>query len=388
MSYKAMINKERLADTFMSLVKIDSESGNEKEMNIFLKSIFDSLGAETIIDSAGEKAGSNTGNLIVKFKGNVNAPPLLFCAHTDTVKPGNGVKPIFKDGIFKSDGTTILGSDDKSAIAIIIEAIKVVLKNKLDFCPLEIVFTISEEVGLLGVKNLDYSLINASYGYVLDIRDPKEIIVRAPSSNRLVFKIHGKDAHAGIAPEDGINAISLASKATAMLDVGRIDDETTCNIGLIKGGVATNIVPDLVTVEGEVRSHSNEKLNSVTQKIISAYEQVIEDYPKVIDKASGEALPRLEKIITKDFININIPEDHYVVMLAKKAAEQLGRKLIKKSTEGGSDANCFFNKGIITAVLGTGMTDVHTVRESVKLEDMFQATELMLKIIKLHAEGI
>ncbi len=212
------------------------------------------------------RSGSNTGNLIARFRGTAKDPPLLLNAHMDTVEPGKGVIPVFKDGIFTSDGTTILGADDKSAIAILLETIRVLQENNLPYGPLELVFTICEETGLLGAKYLDYDLITATYGYALDATDTEGIVTRAPGSDRLEFKIHGKDAHAGAAPEKGINAITLACKAIAGLEIGRIDHETTCNIGIIKGGIATNIVPNLVTVKGEIRSHNEEKLTRMTMK--------------------------------------------------------------------------------------------------------------------------
>jgi tripeptide aminopeptidase len=246
---------------------------------------------------------------------------------------------------------------------------------------LELVFTICEEVGLQGAKHLDFSLITAEYGFALDATDTEGIVTRAPSANRLEFKVHGKEAHAGAAPEKGINAISLASKAIAELEVGRIDHETTCNLGLIEGGTATNIVPNLVTVKGEVRSHDEEKLKRVTDQIVSAFKTVIDDYSGASD---GDGLPRLEIQVDSDFRRTRIPDDHPTVSLARKAAENLGRKMVTKTSGGGADANIFFEKGIVTGVLGTGMKDMHSMQESVRLDDMVKTTELLLEIIRLH----
>jgi tripeptide aminopeptidase len=337
-----------------------------------------------VVDHAGSKIGSNTGNIIAKFKGNINVPPLLLNAHMDTVDPGEGISAVLKDGTFTSDGTTVLGADDKSAIAILIETIRVLHEGDLSYGPLELVLTVCEEIGLLGAKNLDYSLISATYGYALDATDTEGIITRAPSANRLEFKVHGKDAHAGAAPEKGINAILLASKAIAGLELGRIDRETTCNIGIIEGGVAINIVPKLVTVKGEVRSHDEDKLNRITNEIVSSFKTVVDSYKK---SPVDDGLPRLEVFIDHDFIRTHISDDHPVVTLARKASENLGRKMVTKTTGGGADANIFFEKGIVTGVLGTGMRDMHTVRESIRLEEMVRTTELVLEIIKLHARG-
>ncbi|MGB5156648.1 M20/M25/M40 family metallo-hydrolase [Desulfobacterium sp. N47] len=378
-----MINSERLADTFRFLVGIDSVSKQEGNIATELKKIFESMGAKTAVDEAGKITGSDTGNLVIKFTGNQKAPPLLLNAHMDTVEPGKGIVPVLKDGVFTSSGNTILGADDKSAIAILIEVMTVLKENNISHGPIEIVLTICEEIGLLGAKHLDMRLIDAKYGYALDATDTEGIVTHAPGANRLEFKIYGRDAHAGAAPEKGINAIVLAGKAIAGLEIGRIDRETTCNLGIIKGGVATNIVPSYVNIKGEVRSHNSEKLKEVTNNIISSFENVIKNYQG--DSSNG--LPRVDVIVEDDFSCTNIPEDHTVVTLAKQAAASLGRKMITKITGGGADANVFFSKGIMAGVIGTGMCDVHTVRESVKVDDMVNTGELLLEIIKLHSTG-
>ena len=254
----------------------------------------------------------------------------------------------------------------------------------MQYGPIDLVLTICEEIGLLGAKHFDSNLIDAKFGYALDATDVDGIIVRAPSANRLEFKVHGKDSHAGAAPEKGINAILLASKAISALEIGRIDKETTCNIGMIEGGIATNIVPNLVTVKGEVRSHDNQKLAKVTEDIVSSFKEVVENFRKT---DSTDDLPSLEVSIEKDFPRTDIPEDHPVVALAMQAGKNLGRKIICKTSGGGADANIFFETGIIAGVLGTGMRDMHTVRENVKLDDMVKATELLIEIITLHGNS-
>ena len=379
-----MVDHERLADLFKSLVQIDSVSKKEGVISKTLQEVFQSLGAQVIIDGAAPKAGSETGNLIARFKGaETDGVPLLINAHMDTVQPGEGVKPLFRDGTFTSDVTTILGADDKSALAVIIETIKILRENKLPYGPLEVVVTICEEIGLLGAKNLDYSLIKARYGYSLDATDTEGIVTRAPAANHIELEVHGRDAHAGAAPEKGINAIHLASRAISELRVGRIDEETTANIGLIEGGKATNIVPCLVRVAGEIRSHSPEKLDKETQKMVQSFERQVSDYKDRFP--SDDGLPRLEAEVRQDFSVLKVPEDHPVVTLAKDAASSLGRKMKTKASGGGSDANIFFGHGIVAGVLGTGMKDMHTVRESIRLDDMVKSVELLLEIIRLHA---
>ena len=379
-----MVNHERLGDLFKTLIQIDSVSKKEGAIAKTLQGIFESLGAEVLIDGAGPNVGGDTGNLIARFKGaKRGVVPLLLNAHMDTVQPGEGIKVLFSDGSFTSNGSTVLGADDKSALAVIIETIKILEEKMLPCGPLEVVVTVCEEVGLLGAKNLDYSLIKAQCGYSLDATDTEGIVTRAPAANHIEFKVHGRDAHAGAAPEKGINAIHLASRAISEIHVGRIDDETTANIGLIEGGKATNIVPCLVTVAGEVRSHSPEKLEEETQKIVRSFERQVSNYKEAFP--SDDGLPGLEVAVRQDFSNLKIPEDHAVVTLAKEAASGLGRNMKTKTSGGGSDANIFFGHGIVTGVLGTGMKEMHTVRESIRLDDMAKSVELLLEIIQLHA---
>jgi tripeptide aminopeptidase len=245
-----------------------------------------------------------------------------------------------------------------------------------------VVLTICEEIGLQGAKNLDISQLTAKFCYALDATDTAGIVTRAPGANHLKFVVYGKDAHAGAAPEKGINAIAIASKAIASLTIGRIDHETTCNIGVIQGGMATNIVPSQVMINGEVRSHDPKKLADLTQTIVSAFETAVQDY---VPQSAEAGKPWLEVEVIPDFTRTHISDDHPVVILAMNAAQNLGRTLIPKITGGGADANVFFSKGIMTGVLGTGMRDMHTVREWVSLSDMLLTTELVLEIIRLHA---
>lgn len=379
-----MINRDRLVETFMTLSSIDSVSRKEAKISDEIRKKLALFADEILTDSAGEKAGSDTGNLIARIKGNTDVPPLMLNAHMDTVQPGVGVKPQFNNGVFTSDGTTILGADDKSAIAIILETLHILHENKLPHGPLEIVITICEEIGLLGAKNLDFNLLSAEYGYALDTADTECIVTRAPAANRFEIEVHGKDAHAGADPENGINAILLASQAISGLTLGRIDAETTCNIGVIEARGATNIVPNLVRIKGEVRSHDETKLENVTRKIVDVFENVVSDYRK--EFATNE-LPRVDVDIENEFNRTFIPDDHPVVLLAQQAAKNLGRQVITKKTGGGSDANVFFGKGIVTGVIGTGMKDIHTVRESIRIDDMEETVRLLLEIIDVHSNG-
>jgi tripeptide aminopeptidase len=244
--------------------------------------------------------------------------------------------------------------------------------------------TVCEETGLAGAKNLDFSQFKAPFGFTLDGSDTEGVIVQAPSANRFEIRIIGKDAHAGAHPENGINAIHLAAKAMAGLTLGRIDQETTCNIGWIEGGLATNIIPPLVTLRGEARSHDEDKLKQVTAGIVNAFERVI---AACRGSEPQNGLPRVETRVERSYSRTCIPGNHPLVDLARRAADRLGRAMRTKISGGGSDANVFFEKGIPLGILGTGMREVHSVREYVALEDMIRATELLLEIIRLQASA-
>jgi tripeptide aminopeptidase len=376
-----MINSQRLAQRFIALVEIDSLSRQERDVAVELEKILSAMGATICYDTAKEAVKGNCSNLVAKFKGTVAADPIFLSGHMDTVGPGKGIKVQYEEGIFKSDGTTILGADDKSAIAIILEVMAVILENKIDYPPVEIVFTVCEEIGLLGAKNFDYTLMDSTFGYILDSTDTEGIVTKAPAANKINIKIYGKAAHAGAAPEKGINAIAVASKAISGLRLGRIDEETTCNLGIIKGGVATNIVPELVEIHGEARSHDVTKLKQVTDKIVTAFYTAADSFKDDSD------FPRIDAIVENDFPSTNIPEDHKAIQLARKAAENIGISLTSKTIGGGADANIFFGRGIVAGVLGTGMTDVHTLNESIDIKDMENSARLVLEILKVHAAG-
>lgn len=378
-----MIDRTRLAETFAKLARISSVSKKEAEICSELKKSFQELGGDIFVDGAAEKINGETGNLIVKFKGTAARDPLLLGGHMDTVECSGPVTVKFDGETFTSDGTTILGADDKSAIAIILEVMRTIREKNLVHCPIEILLTVSEELGLMGSKNLNDELITAKIGYALDSRDPDGIITGAPAADRMTYEIIGKDAHAGSEPEKGVNAIWIASKAISSLDIGRIDHESTCNIGVIRGGVETNIIPDRVVVRAEARSHDEKKLDKITDRMTAAFENAVQTYPQT----EAEFSPKLKKTVVRDFSALKIPEDHMTVTLAREASRRLGGAIRTKQSGGGSDANILFQKGIVAPVLGTGMTDVHSVRESVKLSDMAKTAELILEIIKIHSTG-
>lgn len=374
----------RLVDYFISLVKIDSESKNELAMAERMCDDLLKMGAEVIFDEAHKKTGGNVGNLIARFSGKIDKEPLFLCAHLDTVKPGKNIRPIIKDGKIFSDGTTILGSDDKAGIVEIVEAIRRLKEQDFAFAPIEVVLTISEEIGLLGAKNLDYSLIKSKIGFALDSHRIGSVITHAPSLNIFEINITGKEAHSGACPERGISAIRIAAEAISNLKLGRIDAETTANIGKISGGVANNIIPKNLFLSGEVRSHNEDKLKNRTQKIVKEFEKTAAKYKIKIGTKTYQS--NIQSQIDKDFPALKIDKDEEIVKIALKAAENIGVEPTTEIGGGGSDANIFYGNGLHIAIIGTGMKDVHSLQENISIEDMEMGTRWIMEIIKEYTK--
>ncbi|MBL7149069.1 MAG: M20/M25/M40 family metallo-hydrolase [Candidatus Cloacimonetes bacterium] len=369
-----------IIEYFLSLIKIDSESKNEKAVAEKLEKDLKELGAEVLFDKAQLKTGGNVGNLYAYIPGSINKPPILFCAHMDTVKPGNGINPQIKDGLITSDGTTILGADDKSGITEIIWAIKELKESGEKHAPVEILFTISEEIGLKGAKHLDYSLIRSKTGYALDSHQVGRLSIGAPSQNSLKFVVRGKESHAGVAPEKGINAIRVAAEAIAAMPDGRIDSETTCNVGIIKGGKATNVVPNEVIIEAEARSHNKDKLKKVSDEMCQAFREVVKKFQV------GKYKAEVEIKVKEEYQAFRLNEKAEVVVLAKDAAEKLDIEFKTEIGGGGSDVNIFNQHGLLMAVAGSGMDKVHTVDECIKISELEIGAKWMLEIIREYSK--
>lgn len=372
-----MVNRDRIVDEFLRMVRIDSPSMHERDIADYLIKKMTGMGLDVKEDDAGKAIGNIsgrvTGNLIATLKGKVQgAPTVLFSAHMDTVEPGRGVNPVIKDNVIYSDGNTILGSDDKAGIAAVLEAVEVIREEGLPHGDIEIVFTVYEEGGLRGAKNLDYDRLKAKFGFVLDCDGSAgTIITKAPSQYRITASIIGKAAHAGIKPEEGVNAIYVASTAISKMQLGRIDDETTANIGVIQGGKATNIIPELVNIEGETRSIDPDKLEQQTNLIIETLEQAAREMGAKAEVDKELLYPRLK-----------LDESDTAVDLAVKAARALGLNPSLVSTGGGSDANIFNGFGIPTVNLGIGMSKVHSTEEFIKIDDLVLNARYVLEIIK------
>jgi tripeptide aminopeptidase len=380
----AAVNHERLKALFLELVRIDSLSRHEQAVALRLQREVELAGAVCRFDNAGERVRGNTGNLIAKIPGNVaGAPPFLLAAHMDTVAPGEGVKPIVEGDIVRTDGSTVLGGDDKSGCAVICEVLHRVRESGMPHGPIEAVFTICEEIGLQGARNLDLALISAKEGLVYDSDAPGYLVVRAPSAVSISFTVQGLEAHAGVAPERGLSAIKIAAEAIAAMRLGRIDDETTANLGVINGGRAGNVVPSEVVIRGEARSRNAAKLQSQTDHMIACFQQAVARASVIVDGARMAA--SLEHSVHRAYDGMNIPDDAPLVKKVIEAARRIGRTIEPQGTGGGCDANILNQRGIVAANVGTGMREIHTTREWLDVRDMSAAAELTLEVLQLHA---
>ena len=380
-----MINQERIKNLLLELVQIDSVSRKERDVAERIKQYCEGMGARVEIDDAGAQVGGNSGNVIARFPGTItDAETIMMSAHMDTVVPGEGVKPVVEGDIIRSDGTTVLGGDDKSGCAVIIETIRCLQEQNIPHAPIEAVFSICEEVGLLGAKALDTSRLRARYGLVFDSDDPGFLFTKGPSANHFDFKVYGLESHAGVAPEFGISAIRIAAEAISAMKLGRIDEETTANIGVIKGGEATNIITNFVLLRGEARSLEDAKLEAQTRHMLECLERAAAKYEVTV--AGVTTRGRVEADVVREYYAMDVPETSRVVQLVYQAAARLGQKVEVMTTGGGCDANIFNRKGIECANFGTGMQAIHTVKEWLDVKDLYQSAEITLEILKLNGE--
>jgi tripeptide aminopeptidase len=362
------INQKRLISTFCELVRIDSLSFQERKIIDRLTKELEKMGYSP--REIGRPARSEAGNLVVEIQGK-GKTCLMVNAHVDTVSPGKGIEPIEKNGYIVPKGKTILGADNKAGVAVMLETLKVLKEKKIAHPHLLFIFTVAEEVGLSGAKSLPGKTIRADCAVVLDGGDINEIIVQAPSSDSLTAIIYGKAAHAGLRPEEGISAIKAASEAVHKMKLGRIDQETTANIGIIKGGEATNIVPDRAEIHGEARSHTPAKLKRQIARM-----------SKILKQASKKHRTKLDLKISSIYHSFKLKPTEPIVKAAIQAVKSCGLKPVLKRTGGGSDANVFNQCGIPSVIMGVGMDQVHTTNERVKIRDMVKSAEILLQIIK------
>jgi tripeptide aminopeptidase len=357
-----LIDQDRLLDTFVTLVRIDSPSGQEAEVGAELARRLRALDMKVRVEEIG--------NVLGRWQN--DGVPLLLSAHMDTVAPGTGIKPVVNDGVICSDGTTILGADDKSGVAVILEVLTV-LHEQGRRPAAEVVFSVAEETGLLGAKAVDVEWFRAREALVLDSGGPlNHIIYGAPSSDKVDATVHGRAAHAGSNPEDGINAIQIASQAIANMPLGRIDDETTSNIGIIRGGEAVNVVPDRVRIRGEARSHDETKLDAQIAAMRGALK----------DATAAHSGARLELEIRRTYRAYRLAQDTALIQRIAAALAAMGEPAPEfRLSGGGSDANILNKRGVTAVPISTGMQSVHTNQESILLSGMVRCAELVMRLL-------
>ncbi|MCK5149277.1 M20/M25/M40 family metallo-hydrolase [bacterium] len=356
---------QAMIDQFMEMVRIPSESGEEARFLDYLKEQFIKIG--------GKAEKDDYGNLIATFpaKGCTTTVPILMSCHGDTVQPGKDIEPVINGDIISSKGDTILGADDKAGIAELLEAIR----TADVYPPLEIAISRQEEVGLFGVKNMDYSRITATKGFLLDNDTLDTIIIGGPSYFAIDVEITGKSAHAGMEPEKGINAIVAAAKAIAHLNLGRLDHESTANVGVIKGGLIRNGVPDKASFLAECRSLKHDK----AQKIADEMEAII---IKEVEAVGAELTMKIDNLCKA----VDIPNDSDTVKTAKAALKTVGIEAETTFMTGFTDASIYNNMGIEMAVVGIGAQNEHSTDECIAISDMKKAVGMIKEIFRLSAE--
>ena len=360
-----MINQEQLLDTFLELVRIDSPSLHEQAIGDELAARLAGWGLAVERDASGNVFGWLDGSP-------TGGDSLLLNAHMDTVGEDRGIRPVIRDGVVTSDGSTILGGDDKSGIAIILQVLQVLKEQGLPHRPLEVLFTVEEELNLGRAGRIDVGRLRSRQGLVLDSGGPiGSYVTAAPSQDKIEVTVLGKAAHAGSEPELGINAIRVAAEAIAAMPLGRIDEETTANIGVIKGGTVTNIVPDNVFVNGMARSRNQAKLERQVAAMVRALEE-----------AAARHGARLDLKVEHAYRLYEVPEDSAMRQAFEAAARRVGLVPLPHPSGGGSDANILNHAGIQALPISTGMTAVHTHDESIAIADMAQCAELVLEMVR------
>ena len=366
------ISPERVTAEFAALVSIDSPSFEEKQMGEYLKSKLISLGFSVSQDDAGEKLGGNCGNIHAFLTGTAGGEPVLFCAHMDTVEPSRGKRAVVgENGVITSGGTTVLGADDCAGITAILEAARILREQGLPHRPVEVLFTVAEEPYCRGAEQFDFSRIRAREAYVLDLTGPVgSAAYAAPTILSFAAAVAGKSAHAGFAPENGVHAIAAAANAVAGLRMGRIGDDTTLNVGIISGGVSTNIVPDRCIVRGEIRSYSHAK----------ALEQA-ELVKKHFEKAAGALGASVEFEFRCGCEAYETPLSHPVAERFQRACEKQGLPVSLEKTFGGSDNNHLAKHGIAGLVIATAMNHCHSCSEYTTVEELCRITGLTVRLM-------
>lgn len=365
------IDRRRLESTFCALAAVDSPSRGERLMADKVKALFEELGFALSEDNAGEALGGSAGNLFLRIPGDESCPPVLFGAHLDTVEPACGKRAaVDENGVITSAGETVLGADDLSAVAELYEAARIWKENGVPHRPVEIAFFAAEELYTLGSRVFDFSAVRAKEAYVLDLSGQiGRAALRAPAFLYYKAVVHGKASHAGFAPEAGISAVKAAAEAVSRIPIGHTDADTTVAVGIMNGGLATNIVPEMCTVEGEIRSYFDEKAYAALEKVKKCFGQACARYGAGLDFE-----------VEKRAAAYHFAPDAPIVGRFSEACRFCGLEPQLVETFGGSDANTCAERGIPSLVVANGMHRIHTTDEFTTLDDMEAACRLILAL--------
>jgi tripeptide aminopeptidase len=363
-----------VVELFTDLAALPSPPGEEREVADRVALYLRELGLDVDEDDAGPRVGSTIGNLVCRLEptdGGDGGVPIFLCAHLDTVPPEGPIEPVLVDGVVTNAEATILGADNKAAVAAMLDATRRVVEEGRPHAGLELLFTPKEEVGLQGAAAFDHARLTARLGYVYDQAAPiGEVILGAPYSESLEVRFHGRASHSGMYPEEGRSAIAAAAKAIADLRLGRVDEETTANVGLISGGTAGNIVPEWCTFLAEARSHDERKLADLVQEMLDAFAF-----------AAGVAECEVETSVHKSYRGYRFRRDDLPVRLAAAALERSGFSPSYALSGGAADANVFNERGLPCVNLANGMANIHTPDESIAVSDLEAMVEVTLALV-------
>jgi tripeptide aminopeptidase len=360
-----------VVELFTELAVLPSPPGEERAVADLVIGYLHDLGLSVDEDDAGPKVGSNIGNLYCRLDATDGGNPIFLCAHLDTVPPEGPIEPVIDDGVVRNAAGTILGADNKSAVAAMLEGARRVLVENRPHGGIELLFTPKEEVGLLGAAAFDLGRLHARIGYVYDQAAPiGDVILGAPYSRAMQVRFHGRAAHSGMYPEEGRSAIAAAARAISDLRLGRVDEETTANVGVIQGGTAGNIIPEWCTLDAEARSHDERKL-----------EELVQDMVDVFAFAAGLEDCEVETKVSKSYKGYRFKPDDPVVRIAHAALERTGYKPAYGLSGGAADANVFNEHGLACLNLANGMQDIHTPDERITVADLEGMVEVTLALV-------
>jgi tripeptide aminopeptidase len=368
----------RVVDLFLELCAIPSPPGQERAVADRITRELDAIGLEWDEDGCGPAIGSTAGNVLCRLPGNVGGGvPIFLCAHFDTVPLDGDLEPVLDDGTVRNAGGTILGADDKSALAVMVEAARRIVEEGRPHAGVELLFTPMEEIGLVGANAFDATRLQARVGYVYDQAAPiGDVVVGSPTAQELELAFVGRAAHAGMYPEEGRSAILAAARAIVDMPLGRIDEVTSANVGLVRGGSARNVVPERCSLEVEVRSHDDERVTEVVQQIVDAAA-----FAASLSECS------LESRVEQKYRGYRFRDDDLPVRLAVEALAQAGYTARLGLSGGAADANVFNARGLQCVNLANGMTDIHTPDERIAIEDLERMVDVTLALVDAAREA-